>query len=335
MLREQLRMFPSSDDASAALYFLGRLAQQSKDNASARAYYEEVAREYPNQYYATQARDRLTEVRGVQPARAVTDFLQTVSFPQRVRTRIFEPNAAAQIRIERARLLISAGLPDWAERELRFGAQTEDQPHVLAMELAALSGTDKPQQAIKYVKGLAPGYLFLPIESAPLDFWRIAFPLPYRNDLERYSRDNKVDPFLMAALIRQESEFDNRAVSPANARGLTQIEPSTGRELNRRLKVTKYTTTKLFEPAVTLQFGSYYLKQLTDQLSGNTEAALAAYNAGLSRARAWLKWGDFREPAEFVETVPFSQTRNYIQAVMRNADAYRRIYTPVQRASAK
>ncbi len=139
----------------------------------------------------------------------------------------------------------------------------------------------------------------------------------------------------MAALIRQESEFDNHAVSPANARGLTQIEPSTGRELSRRLKLTKYTTTRLFEPAVNLQFGSYYFKQLTDQLSGNTEAALAAYNAGLSRARAWLKWGDFREPAEFVETVPFTQTRGYIQAVMRNADAYRRIYTPAERASVK
>jgi soluble lytic murein transglycosylase len=335
MLREQLRMFPSSEDASAALYFLGRLAQQSRDNASARAYFEEVDREYPNQYYATVARERLAEVRGVQPASSVADFLRTISFPQRARTRVFAPNPAAQSRIERAHLLVSAGLTDWAERELRFGAQTEDQPHLLAMELAALSGPDKPQQAIKYVKGLAPGYLFLPIDSAPFDFWRIAFPLPYRNDLERFSRDNKVDPFLMAALIRQESEFDKGAVSPANARGLTQIEPSTGRELNRRFKVTKYTTTKLFDPSVNLQFGSFYFKQMTNSLNGNTEAALAAYNAGLSRARAWLTWGDFREPAEFVETVPFTQTRGYIQAVVRNADAYRRIYTPVERASAQ
>ena len=299
MLREQLRMFPSSDDASAALYFLGRLAQQSRDNASARAYYEEVSREYPNQYYATQARERLAEVRAAQPAAAVSDFLRTVSFPQRSRTRVFEPNAAALIRIERARLLVSAGLPDWAERELRFGAQTEDQPHILAMELGKLTGSDKPQQAIKYVKGLAPGYLFLPIDSAPLDFWRQAFPLPYRADLERYSQQNKVDPFLMAALIRQESEFDEKAVSVADARGLTQIKPSTGRELSQRLKMRPYTTAKLFQPTVNLALGTYYFKLMTDSLNGNTEAALAAYNAGLSRARAWLKWGDFREPAEF------------------------------------
>ncbi len=90
-----LRMFPSSDDASAALYFLGRLAQQSKDNATARAYYEEVAREYPNQYYATQARDRLVEVRAAQPASAVCRIssIDGVYFPSGARTREFVPNA--------------------------------------------------------------------------------------------------------------------------------------------------------------------------------------------------------------------------------------------------
>ena len=230
-----------------------------------------------------------------------------------MRTRVFVPNATAQNRIDRARLLVAAGLTDWAERELRFGAQTEDQPHLLAMELAKLNGPGKPQQAIKYVKGMAPGYLFLPIDSAPLDFWRLAFPLPYRNDLERFAQKNKLDPFLMAALIRQESEFDEKAVSVSDARGLTQIKPSTGKELSRRLKMKPYTTAKLFQPLVNLEFGTYYFKTVSDSLNGNTEATLAAYNAGLSRAKAWLKWGDFREPAEFVETVPFAQTRTYIQ----------------------
>src|SRR5262249_43918359 len=152
----------------------------------------------------------------------------------------------------------------------------------LAMELGGLSGPDKPQQAIKYIKVLTPSYLFFSIDSAPADFWRLAFPLPYRKDLERFSKENSLDPFLIAGLVRQETEFDSRAVSPANARGLTQIEPSTGRELNRHFKFTQYTTARLFEPTLNLQFGSYYFKQLFDSLSGNTEAALAAYNAGLS-----------------------------------------------------
>jgi len=106
------------------------------------------------------------------------------------------------------------------------------------------------------------------------------------------------------------------------------IEPATGRDLSRKLKIPAYTTAKLFQPTLNLQFGTYYLRVVTDQLGGHTEAALAAYNAGMSRAKSWLTWGDFKEPAEFVETVPFTQTRGYIQAVLRNADAYRRIYGP-------
>jgi soluble lytic murein transglycosylase len=328
MLRAHLRLFPASENASAALYFLGRLAEASHDRATARTYYDEIAREYPNQYYAMLARDRLTPVASVDPSPAAAEFLRTVGFPKRARASVFDASGASQARIERAKMLVSAGLKDWAETELRYGAQNGDQPHLLAMELAALIGDGQPAQAIRYIKSYAGNYLFLPISSAPLDFWRLAFPLPYRADLERFSKQNNLDPFLMAALIRQESEFDAKVTSPANARGLTQIEPTTGRELSRKLKIPKYTTAKLFQPSLNLQFGTYYLRLVTDQLGGHTEAALAAYNAGMTRAKSWLTWGDFQEPAEFVETVPFTQTRGYIQAVLRNADAYRRIYGP-------
>lgn len=330
LLRAHLRLFPASEDASAALYFLGRLAEQSNDRAAARAYYDEIAREYPNQYYAMLARDRLTPVATVPPSPAAAEFLRAVAFPQRARTTVFDASAASQARIDRAKLLVSAGLKDWAEIELRYGARTGDQPHLLAMQLGALIGDGQPAQAIRYIKSYAGNYLYLPIDSAPPAFWQLAFPLPYRTDLERFSKQNKLDPFLMAALIRQESEFDAKVVSVANARGLTQIEPATGRELSRKLKIPAYTTAKLFQPSLNLQFGTYYLRLVTDQLGGHTEAALAAYNAGMSRAKSWLTWGNFQEPAEFVETVPFTQTRGYIQAVLRNADAYRRIYGPQQ-----
>jgi soluble lytic murein transglycosylase len=265
---------------------------------------------------------------------AVRDFLKSIQFPERARTLNFTPNPASAAHIERAHMLASIGLDDWAQGELRFAAQSEDQPHLMAMELGRLTSMDKPDLAVRYIKRYAGGYLFYPLESAPVDFWRLAFPLPYRTDLERFAHDNQVDPFLMAALIRQESEFDAKAVSRSNARGLTQILPSTGRELSRRLSISTYSTARLFTPAVNLQIGTFYLKTLTGQLNGHTEAALAAYNAGLTRARAWLTWGEFREPAEFIEAVPFSETRNYIQIVLRNADVYRRVYGTNQRAAA-
>jgi soluble lytic murein transglycosylase len=327
LLRAHLRLFPGADTAAGALYFLGRLAENAGDNGSARAYYEEITREYPNYYYTVQARARLPRVASAAVSTSTNAFLRGVKFPERVRTKNFEPNAAAKVRLERSRMLVQAGLEDWAEVELRFGAQTEDQSHVLAAELAVIeTRRENPSQALRYIKRYASGYLYLPLETAPAEFWRLAFPLPFRSDLERFSKQNGLDPFLMAALIRQESEFDAKVISRANARGLTQILPSTGKELSRKLKVAPYTTAALFQPKTNLQMGTYHLKKMIDHLGGNIEAALAAYNAGLSRANAWLSWGDFKEPAEFIETVPFTETRGYIQTVLRNADVYRRLY---------
>ena len=333
MLRQHLRQFPNSDESSAALYFLARLAEGAGDPSSARAYYSEIVREYPNYFYDTglaQARayGRAEPVDGhgcTSPAgRIFSGRSRSTPAPA---CAILQPNATARLRLERARLLASGGLDDWAEVELVYAAQTEDQPHVMGLELATMASRRSQQdQAIRYLKRYAPDYLYMRIDSAPDEFWKLAFPLPYREDLEHYARQNNLDPFLVAALARQESEFNPNAVSPSSARGLTQIMPSTGRELSRQLRIKPYSTAKLFQPQVNLQLGTFYLKSVADSLEGRWEAALAAYNAGLSRAKAWSTWGEFREAAEFVETVPFTQTREYIQIILRNADIYRQLY---------
>ena len=97
--------------------------------------------------------------------------------------------------------------------------------------------------------------------------------------------------------------------------------------LFRSIKLTGFTTPALFEPSVNLQLGTHIFKEMIGRFDGSVEAALAAYNAGPTRANAWLTWAQFKEPPEFVETVPFTQTRGYIQAVLRNADMYRRIWS--------
>ena len=337
LLREHLRLFPNADESSAALYFLGRLAERADDASAARAYYQEIVREYPNYFYNGLARERLTAMPPVVEASSlVNSFLRTVDFPTRARSRNFEPNAKAKSRLARARLLSLAGLDDWAEVELRYAAQNEDQPHVMGLELATMAARRSAQdQAIRYLKRYAPDYLYMRIDSAPAEFWKLAFPMPYREDLERFARQNNLDPFLVAGLARQESEFNPKAVSVSSARGLTQIMPSTGRELSRRLRIRPYSTARLFQPQVNLQLGTYYLRSVVDSVDGRWEAALAAYNAGLSRAKDWSTWGEFREAAEFVETVPFTQTREYIQIVLRNAEIYRQLYGASETAAVK
>jgi soluble lytic murein transglycosylase len=87
-----------------------------------------------------------------------------------------------------------------------------------------------------------------------------------------------------------------------------------------------FTNRSLFQPAINLKIGTTVLRSMLDQNSGSLEQTLASYNAGPNRLAEWLTWRTYREPAEFVESIPFTETREYVQAVLRNADIYRRLY---------
>ena len=329
MLREHLTRYAATDEATPALYYLGRIAESKSDFAAARAFYDALNNAYPNYYYAVLARERLEapSIVGALAAPATTQFLSTLAIVNRRAPESFDPTPLTKQRTGRAHLLDTAGLDDLAESELRFGAKVDGQPQIMAIELADLATQrDAPDQAIRYIKHYAPGYLSLPLDEAPEKFWRLAFPLPYRKALEQYCRAEGLDPYLMAALIRQESEFNPKAISPANARGLAQVMPATGRQLSRQLGIRRFRTAMLFTPDMNLKLGTYYLKQLSDDLQGKWEAALASYNAGKTHVTAWMAAGNYREPSEFVESIPFNETRAYVQSVLRNAEVYREIY---------
>lgn len=338
LLREHLRRFSGSEKSAAALYWLGRLAERTKNAAAAKAWYTEAAQRFPNHYYGVRARERLRqpELERVTPAAEVAAWLQQVAWPDRMPADGFEPSPATRLRLERARLLGQAGLDAWREAELRFGARNDGQPHVAALELArVLSRSAPPHRILQAVKELVPGYLAFRREQAPKQFWQFLFPFPYRRWIEAYARRERLDPFLLAGLVRQESEFNPGAVSAARAYGLTQILPSQGRILARQLKLRGYRTASLFQPTVNLRLGAYFLRSLLDKYGGRLEAALAAYNAGPNRVERWLVWARFEDPAEFIETIPFSETRTYVTAVLRNAAIYRELYGAAPVAAAR
>jgi soluble lytic murein transglycosylase len=104
------------------------------------------------------------------------------------------------------------------------------------------------------------------------------------------------------------------------------VRPGTGRDYAKRAGVVRFTNRILFQPATNLKIGTTVLRSMLDRNGGNLEQTLASYNAGPNRAAEWLTWKTYREPAEFVESIPFTETREYVQAVLRNADIYRRLY---------
>jgi soluble lytic murein transglycosylase len=326
LLREHLQRYPGHPTASAALYFLGRLAETDADYAAARAFYTKLAGQFPNYYYGLLARERMKQAQiGVaRPSDKTAKFLRPIEFPPHKPGVASQPDAETALRIARARLLVAAGLSDLAQAELRFGARNGSQPYLLAMELARTAKT--PHEQLHNMKSAAPDYLSLSLEDAPPAFWKLLFPLPYEKDLVRSAKQQNLDPFMMAALIRQESEFDPQALSAKHAYGLTQVEPATGRALARRAGIKHFSNRSLFEPAINLTLGSYYLRALLDQWGGKWEETLASYNAGKSRVNDWITWNQYLEAAEFVESIPFTETREYVEAVMRNAAVYRELY---------
>lgn len=129
---------------------------------------------------------------------------------------------------------------------------------------------------------------------------------------------------LVAGLVRQESAFAPDAHSPANALGLMQLLPTTARRLAKQAKI-RYAHSRLLDPDYNVRLGTIYVAGLQRQF-GTIESALAAYNAGEDRVALWTAGQNYREPAEFVESIPFTETRQYVQIVTRNADIYRRLY---------
>jgi soluble lytic murein transglycosylase len=297
LMLEHLERFPWSDKAGAALYFLGN--------------YGALFDRYPNSYYTGLARQK-----GAQGS-------------YRNVTVDWTANAATGVRLERARLLAQVSLEELAEAELRFAAKNDTgvQANVLALELAEIANQrGAPESGVRHIKAVFPDYLYLPPAAAPDRFWRLVFPLPYRAAVERNCATYSLDPYLFAGLIRQESEFDTRIVSHANAYGLSQVLPSTARHMARSLGIQRFRTSMLYEPNVNLRFGTAILRRYLDQYDGNLEAALASYNGGPNRVKRWLNANEYREPAEFIESIPLSETRNYVQTVLRNAEIYRRLY---------
>lgn len=325
LLREQLAHYPRQPSAAASLYYLGRAAEERKDFAEAAACYRHLLKLFENYYYAMLARERLRspELQSQAPSIQAGAFLDSLGLPA-AKPVPGEPTRETAARIERSQALRAAGLSDLADGELRFGARTGAQPAWLAMEAA--SAADSPAMALHTMKYMVPDHLAIPLAAAPRRFWELLYPLPYRAELFADAGERGLDPYLVAGLIRQESEFNPTAVSSAKAYGLMQVLPVTGRQYGRLAGVQGVSAWSLKQPAMNLKIGTFVLRRMLDASGGNVEQTLAAYNAGPMRMAEWVGWNSPHEAAEFVESIPFTETREYVQAVLRNADMYRRLY---------
>ncbi len=322
---KQIAQYPGSPQVPAAVYWRARLAEEDGDSTRAQAWYRKVVELFPNYYYADLARARLKgPVAQTDPPEE--PLLQRITAAQ---PGVSYTAAAPQddLRVAKANLLRNAAMYELAAKELQRAAADDGKTWAPA-ELARLyQDAGQYHRALETLKRTVPVYYSLEFSALPRFYWEGLFPRPYWSDLKRYSARNKLDPFLVASLVRQESEFNPGAVSRANALGLMQLLPGTGRSTARELRVRRFSTSQLLMPDVNLQLGTTFFRHMLEHYNGRTEYALAAYNAGTDRVDSWLQDGKFRDPEEFVESIPFTETREYVQAIMRNTSVYRRLYT--------
>ena len=317
---EQIRLFPGATETVSALYWRGRLYESLDHRGDlAASSYRAVVRAYQHFFYAQMARQRLAAMGSVQPAHAPQlDRFQPQPVPP-----LDDSFPAESPHLAKARLVANAGLNDYVAQEIAADPDSSSWSALAEAQIYASYG--ETFRAMRALKRALPYASSASIQSIPLAYWRILFPEAWWEAIKTGSSKNKLDPYLVASLIRQESEFNPNAISPANAYGLMQLLPSVGKAMAREEGITHFETFQLLDPVTNIRLGTRYLRHTLDRFGGVAEYALAAYNAGDDRVFDWQAAGPYQGIDEFVESIPFTETREYVEAILRNKETYKAI----------
>lgn len=309
--------FPRGDRALQATYWAGRARAELGDSVGAAALFRAVRQAERDSYYALLASRRLGE-----------PFWPLPMSPSPAGSAAAEGRVAGWMR----------------ELDLLRAAGFDDAASALADELAASVGGDRPtryalaealaqrgysQRAIRIGNGLRT--------SGPPDrrLLGILYPFPYRTLITEEARDRGLDPFIAAALIRQESMFEVRITSPAGARGLMQIMPATGRRLAEAVGMGAWDPELLYHPEINVHLGIRYVAQHMESYEGSLPSVFSAYNAGAHRVEWWSEYPEYGEEELFTERIPYRETRNYVKILTRNHALYSGLYAGEDRSDVR
>ena len=319
MFERAVRSHPVTYYTPGFLYWAGRARAGLGQTDQARELYLDAVRRFKHSYHGQKATEALNLVAGgassTHPAPAA------------------EVDAGAEIPdpiFSRARELLLVGRLEETADELKRAPASPAVRATLAWIDWRLGNY---RSAIVNMQRAYPGWVGEAGDELPPSVWQILYPLNYSDVIVARARQEGLDPALVAALIWQESAFDPTAVSTAGARGLMQILPPTGRTVSRKLGRAAGKTARkrtpapnLNDPATALALGTHYLRQMLDHFGGRVERALAAYNAGPTRVQSWVAARPDMSAEEFVESIPFVETRAYVMNILEHQDQYRRLY---------
>ena len=343
--RQVVSQYPGRSEMGMAMMRLAGIAYDRGDYAEAQRYWDEYRRRYPNgtnvlqsMYWAGRAREAAGNSAGAAELyRAVMSRERDSYYALAAAQRLDIPfwplpmgaspttDAAAAGRVEQwmrgLDLLRDAGFPDLASQEVDrvVGSAGSDRGTLYALA-EALAARGYSQRAIRIglrLGGASPSNVRL---------MRIMYPFPYRTLIVEEAQDRGFDPFVAAALIRQESMFEARITSPVGARGLMQIMPRTGRGLAEAAQIGGWDPELLYHPEINVHLGTRYVAQHWENYDGTLPAVFSAYNAGSHRVARWQTYPEYGNDELFTERIPFRETRDYVKILTRNRAIYQGLY---------
>jgi soluble lytic murein transglycosylase len=300
--------YPRGSNASQAAYWAGRARDALGDSVGAAALYRDIRQNERDSYYAMRASERLGLPFWPLPMSASPDD---------------SPAAAQRVRqwMQSVDLLYDAGFPDEASAEAGRIAADAGSDRATRYALAeALAERGYAQSAIRIGLGLQGS------GTPDQRLLRILFPFPHRTLITEEAIARDLDPFTIAALIRQESMFEARITSPAGARGLMQIMPATARQLAEAAGIDQWHAEMLYLPEINVHLGTRYIAQHMENYEGALPPVFSAYNAGSHRVAWWSEYPEYGDDELFTERIPFAETRGYVRILTRNREVYTGLY---------
>lgn len=329
MLVEHLARYVHKDTTNRgkAGYWAARDSERAGRTAEACALYDAVIYRYSANWYGHLAQQRLAAMSCPAGASLNAEVKQAIA---NLKTVTVAAETATERELDRAAKsdqLSVIGLFDWAIDELNEAKKTaQNSPKInLALARHYRWKGDNVNALLALAKSY-PDYSQMHPEEMGREEWEVFYPLIAWKEIKYWSSERRLDPYLVAGLIRQESVFNPRARSHANAYGLMQLLVPTANTMAKKYvsKTASVTSTALYEPPLNIELGTAYMREQLDKF-GRIEYMAVAYNAGPGRVAPWRASLPL-EIDEFVEAIPFRETKGYVQGIIRNTAQYRRLY---------
>jgi soluble lytic murein transglycosylase-like protein len=295
-------------------YWIARSQERLGKKAEAAAAYRTLASAAYDDVYA-----KFSEQRGAPHATATNNPL-TMNRPDW--RDVAERNMPRELRLA-YELTALADARD-ARAEIQKNRTRENQPYADALMSELFNYSGDTLSMMRTLRAAFPQLGTVEQDSVPPYFLRMYYPIRYESAIRKYSKKNGLDPHLVMGLIHQESFYNPRTKSSVGAIGLMQLMPATGKELGSRL-FRSFSVGRLENPEVNIELGTMHFRYLVDLFGGKTELAVASYNAGQGNVMKWRRAAPGKPMDEFLESIPFAETRTYVKRVTMLSAAYARM----------